>query len=250
MQRRSFVITAALVAGLLLGIVLGPSVRGLSASAQTPTPAPSRAPAQTRPATPNSGLFNLFLDQLAAALNIQRSALDSAITSTGNSTADTAVQQGTLTQAQADALKARVQSGDLGALWGGRGRHGGGPRVAGVQQAMLDAAARTLSITTDELVTQLRSGQTVAQLAQAHNTTEQAVIDAALAAAKTRLDQAVASSTLTQAQADTIYAELQQRGAQILAPRGGKHRSRDGQTAPGTPGAPTAPTAPAGTSGA
>lgn len=250
MQRRSFVITAALVAGLLLGIVLGPSLRGLSASAQTPTPVPSQAPAQTQPAARSNTLFNTFLDQLAATLNIQRSALDSAITSAGNSTADAAVQQGTLTQAQADALKARVQAGELAALWGGRGKHGGGPRVAGVQQAMLDAAARTLTLTTDELVTQLRSGQTVAQLAQAHNTTEQAVIDAALAAAKTQLDQAVANSTLTQAQADTIYAELQQRGAQLLTARGGKQRGRNGQTVPGTPAAPTPPAAPAGTSGA
>lgn len=248
MQRRPLIITMALVAGLLLGIVLGPAVRGLNASAQTPSPTPSQAPGQTQPAAPGSTLFNQFLDQLAGALNIQRSALDRAITSAGTSTADQAVQQGTLTQAQADALKARIQAGDISGLFGGRGRHGGPPRVAGVQQAMLDAAARTLSITTDELKTQLRSGQTLAQLAQAHNTTEQAVIDAALAAAKTQLNQAVASSTLTQAQADTIYAELQQRGAQILTSRGGKHRG--GQAPSSAPGAPTTPTAPAGTSGA
>ena len=36
--------------------------------------------------------------------------------------------------------------------------------MAGVKQAMLDAAAKALNITTDELTTQLRSDQTIAQL--------------------------------------------------------------------------------------
>jgi hypothetical protein len=98
---------------------------------------------------------------------------------------------------------------------------------------MLDAAAKALTITTTELQTQLRSGQTLAQLAQAHNTTEQAVINAALAAAKSQLDQAVSSGSLIQAQADTVYAQLQQQGANLFNPRG---RSR-----PGTPAAPQTP---------
>jgi L-alanine-DL-glutamate epimerase-like enolase superfamily enzyme len=213
MQRKSFVITAALVMGLALGIVLSPMVRGSNASAQTQPPAQAAAPANS--------LWNSFLDKLAGALNIQRSALDSAITSAGNSTADEAVQQGTLTQAQADALKARIQAGDIGALRGGRGDKLGGPHMGGaVQQAALDAAAKALNITSAELLTQLHSGQSLAQIAQAHNTTEQAVTTAALAAAKTQLDQQVTAGTLTQAQADAFYAHLQQQGAQLLTPRG------------------------------
>ncbi|HEX6292528.1 MAG TPA: hypothetical protein VFZ66_25300 [Herpetosiphonaceae bacterium] len=239
MQRKSFVITAALVMGLVLGVVFGPTVRGTSVSAQT------QPPTQTQPASPGASLRNIFLDKLAAALNIQRSALDSAIVSAGNSTADEAVQQGTLTQAQADALKARIQAGDAGALWGGRGGKLGGLHKGGaVHQAMFDAAAKALNITTDELMTQLRSGQTLAQLAQAHNTTEQAVISAALAAAKTQLDQQVASGSLTQAQADAHYAQLQQRGSQILAPHGRGHRGRGMPDVPGAPTTPQTPTTP------
>jgi hypothetical protein len=223
MQRKSIIITAALLAGLALGIIVGPTVRSSVASAQV------QLPQQGQSAAPGGSLWSLFLDKLATALNIQRSALDSAIVSAGNSTADAAVQQGTLTQAQADALKARIQAGDLGALFGGRGGHGGpgGAQFDAVKQAMLDAAAKTLNITTAELQTQLRSGQTLAQLAQAHNTTEQAVVSAALAAAKSQLDQAVSGGSLTQAQADTIYAQLQQQGANLLAPHG-----RGGRVAP------------------
>src|SRR4029079_3489218 len=134
--------------------------------------AQAQPPGQGQSVAPGGTLWNLFLDNLATTLKIQRSALDSAIVSAGSSTADAAVQQGTLTQAQADALKARIQAGDLGALLGGRGGPGGpgGIHVLdSVRQAMRDAPAKTLTITTTELQTQLRSGQTLAQLAQAHN---------------------------------------------------------------------------------
>lgn len=234
MQRKSFLVVAALAAGIAFGVVFGPSIRGTPASAQTQPPTPTPAQTQPQQGTAANSLRNTFLDKLAAALNIQRSALDSAIVSAGSSTLDEAVQQGKLTQAQADALKARLQSGDLGALPGGLRTFGG------VQQAMVNAAAKALNMTTQELMTDLRNGQTLAQLAQAHGTTEQAVTDAALAAAKTQLDQAVSKGTLTQAQADAIYARLQQAGTQLLAPHGrgfngGGRQWQRGPKAPQTP---------------
>ena len=232
MRRRSFVTAVALVLGLALGVAVGPSLRAGVANAQT-TPQ-----GQT---TTGTSLRSLFLDKLAAALNIQRATLDSAITTAGTETADAAVQQGTLTQPQADALKQRAQQDGIWAFGGGRGGKLRGAHVAGIGQAMLDAAAQALGITADELKTQLRSGQTLAQLAAAHNTTEQAVTDAALAAAKTKLDEAVQAGTLTQAQADSIYAELQQRGLNFAGKgpgRGGNHGRRG---APASPEASPAP---------
>jgi hypothetical protein len=226
MQRRSYIITAALVVGLALGVVLAPSIRSTIASAQTPTPAQTTA----------DSLWSTFLDRLAAALNIDRATLDSAMVSAGNSTADEAVQQGRLTEAQADALKQRLQQGDFKPLLGGRGGKGiGGHHLFGTGQAMLDAAAGALNLSSDELRTQLRSGQTLSEIAQAQGTSEQAVIDAALAAARTQLDQAVTAGTLTQAQADAIYSDLQSRRADLLTHRGRGHGMggrgwRDGTT--------------------
>lgn len=231
MRWRSFGIAAALVAGLALGVVLGPFGQGSVASAQTPS------------ATTGSSLGSLFLDKLAAALGIQRSALDSAMTSASASALAEAVQGGTLTQAQADALTARVQAGDYGALFGGRGGHRGGPRVAGLREAMEDAAAQALGITVDELRTALRDGQTVAELAAANGTTEQAVTDAALAAAKSELDQAVAAGTLTQAQADAAYAQLEARGL-LLPGRGGPGGHRGDRVPPADTTTPETTTTP------
>ncbi len=239
MQRKSFVITAALVIGLTLGVVFSSALRSSIAGAQT------EPPAQAQSSSPRDTLWNLFLDNLAEALNIGRSELDTAITNAGTSTADEAVEQGILTQEQADALKARVEAGDPGVFWGGR--HGvwgdrggkfGGPRLHGVRQAMLDAAAQTLNITTDELMTQLHSGRTLDQIAQDHGTTVEAVTDAALAAADTELDQAVADGTLTQAQADEIYARLQEQGAELLDHHGHRHGGRGWRSGPAAPESP------------
>ena len=231
MRKTSIMLGVMLLAGLALGMVAGPMLGG-TASAQTQPVAPAQQGAAS------DTLRTLFLDKLAAALNIQRSALDSTITSAGTSAVDTAVQQGTITQAEATALKARIQAGDVGVLFGGRGGRGGpgGVRVEGLQEAMLDAAAAKLTITRDELVAQLRSGQTLDQLAAAHNTTAQAVVDAALAAAKTKLAAAVTAGTITQAQADALYAQLQQRGAQLFT-----HGGHGGRGVPGGPQAPRQP---------
>lgn len=203
----------AIALGLVLGIAIGPLASATVASAQSlPT---------AQAVFPGVSLWNDFLDQLAAALNIQRTTLDSAIQTAGNKTIDNAVQQGTLTQAQGDALKARLQAGDIGVLWGrGRGRGPGMQALANVHRAMLDAAAQKLGLTTTDLIAQLRSGQTLTQIAQSKGIAEQDVINAALSAAKTQLDQEVANGTLTQVQANAIYTSLQQKGAMLFTPRG------------------------------
>ncbi len=122
-MQRKFLITAALVAGLAFGIVIGPSVRGI-ASAQDPSPTPSASASAST--SPRATLWNSFLDKLAAALNIDRATLDSAIVTAGNGTADEAVANGTLTQAQADAAYAQLQERGAQLFFGrGPGRHHG-----------------------------------------------------------------------------------------------------------------------------
>ncbi|MGC9039070.1 MAG: hypothetical protein ACP5MJ_06150 [Roseiflexus sp.] len=228
MNLSRLLIIGAIAAGLVLGIAIGPLFSAAPVRAQSSPTAPS--------GISRASLWNDFLDQLAAALNIQRATLDSAIQSAGSKTIDNAVQQGTLTQAQGGALKARLQSGDIGVLWGrGRGKGPGMQALVNIRQAMLDAAAQKLGMTRSDLLTQLQNGQTLAQIAQSKGVAEQDVINAALAAAKTQLDQAVANGSLTQAQADAVYANLQQKGSLLFAPRGRGFHGRGWWGAPVTP---------------
>ncbi|TDA69920.1 MAG: hypothetical protein D9V47_03790 [Clostridia bacterium] len=75
--------------------------------------------AEEKPAAPTA-LPQVFLDKLAAALGIDRGALDKAIQEASTSTVDAAQAQGTITQDQADQIKSRIQEGGT-PFWGGMG---------------------------------------------------------------------------------------------------------------------------------
>jgi hypothetical protein len=120
-----------------------------------------------------------------------------------------AVASGKLTQAQADAMSANLQQRLTDLVNGAfpKGGPGFGFHVGG-----LDAAATYLGLTADQLRTQLESGKTLAQIANATSGKSAAGLIAALVAdAKKDIAAAVSAGKLTQAQADTITSDLQQR---------------------------------------
>jgi hypothetical protein len=93
--------------------------------------------------------------------------------------------------------------------FGGRDGFRGGPLHGGDDLA---AAASYLGITQDDLVTQLGSGKTLRQIANATNGKSAAgLIDALVAQEKTELAQAVSDGRLTQTQADEVEQSLKQR---------------------------------------
>ncbi len=69
-------------------------------------------------------------------------------------------------------------------------------------------SAKTIGVTTKALVTELRSGKSVAQVAGEHGVSTQTVVDALVSAADARVDKAVSNQKLTSAQAATIKAKL------------------------------------------
>ena len=91
---------------------------------------------------------------------------------------------------------------------GGRG-HGGG---RGLGQTELEAAAKVLGMTTDELSTALKDGKTLADLATAANVDIQDVQDAINAAhteeMRTQIAQSVSDGTMTQEKADWLLEGL------------------------------------------
>lgn len=116
------------------------------------------------------------------------------------------VDDGTLTQAQADAVVERLR-----AERPDRAGHGRGDRRANRRVRLREAAgvaAETIGITTDELRTAVQDGQTVAEVAEANDVDPQIVIDALVEHATTKIDQAVADGRIDEARADEIKAHL------------------------------------------
>ena len=113
------------------------------------------------------------------------------------------VANGTITQSQADAVIAALEAArpEGGPGFGHGFGHG----------ADLEAAATAIGITEDELRTALQSGQSLAEIAQAHGVTPQAVIDALVVDAKADVAERVTSGDITQAEADQKLAALADR---------------------------------------
>jgi hypothetical protein len=149
---------------------------------------------------------------------IETAAKDLGVTSTELSAAlkkaliarvDAQLQAGTITEAQATSLKARINSGAFafGPLGGPRGGGFGHHRGAG-----LAAAATYLGKTEAELRTSLESGKSLADVAKATSgKSVDGLVAAIVAAEKKELAAAVTAGRLTEAQQKEILAGLEQR---------------------------------------
>ena len=98
-----------------------------------------------------------------------------------------------------------------------------------VAKLALSTSAKTIGISAKDLVTQLRDGKTVAEVAQAHDVDPQTVEDAITKAIDDRIDQAVAAGKLEEPRAATLkdkVAERVQKFVEDTPPRAGHHGER------------------------
>ena len=151
---------------------------------------------------------------------------------------DAALAQGRITKAQADALKARIQSGDYPPFFGpgfgpGFGHFHRGPPLFGER---LSAAAEYLGLTQAELRTKLSSGRTLANIAKARGKSVDGLKQAILDDAKAKLDAAVKEGKLTQAEADEIYARMKSHVDDLVDHGMFRFRFRDGDRLGPPPG--------------
>ena len=121
------------------------------------------------------------------------------------------VKDGTITQTQADAVAKGIQ--DARAAHGeGKGGHGGGHWDGmgrfGEGKSVIDAAAKALGITSDDLIQQVMNGTTVAKIAEAKNVPLNTVVEAAVKEISTKIDAAVTAGKMTQAEADAAKTNL------------------------------------------
>jgi polyhydroxyalkanoate synthesis regulator phasin len=147
-----------------------------------------------------------IIDDAAEELGIPSSKLTDALQKALSDRVDEAVAAGRLSKAEGDELKERIQSDDF-PLIGGL-RHG--PGHAGFF-GHLDEAASYLGLTESELRSELQEGKSLAQVARDHGKSVDGLVDALVASPKERLDQAVASGRITQAEANSTLADLKER---------------------------------------
>ena len=133
------------------------------------------------------------------------------------------VEAGTITQDQADAVIAALV--EAGPSKGDRSPRGDG--------AGMDAAAQALGLSTDELQSALRDGQTLAQIAEAEGVDQQVVIDALTAAMATHLDERVDAGEITREQADERLAEATERIPERVENGRPERGERGGRGGPG-----------------
>ena len=151
-----------------------------------------------------------IVNDVATQLGIEPSKLTDALKKALARRVDAAVASGRLTKEQAEALKERIESGEVPLVLGPpRGGHF-------AHFADLDAAAAYLGLAPAELRTQLERGKTLAQIATDRGKSVDGLVDALVADAKTRLDQAVAAGRLTEAQEQAILADLKERISDLV----------------------------------
>ncbi|HEX6032415.1 MAG TPA: hypothetical protein VFY90_13365 [Tepidiformaceae bacterium] len=149
---------------------------------------------------------------------------------------DARVAGGAITQDQADQAYARIEqrlpefmdsTHHLG------GHHLGGRILRGLQN-MLGSAADVLGLQPSDLAQRLRGGETVATIAGEQGVPVDTVIDAIVADADARIDQAVANGKIDQARADQVKSKLQERVTTFV--NEGPRRRHDGAAMQGNHG--------------
>ena len=149
------------------------------------------------------------IDAAAQDLGVSSAKLSSALKAALVDRVDAELKAGTITEAQATALKARINSDSFVLFGGGLGPKGGG---FGRHGTSLATAATYLGVTQAQLRTDLQSGKSLADVAKATDgKSVDGLIAAIVAAEKDRLAKAVAAGTLTDAQQTQLLANLEAR---------------------------------------
>jgi polyhydroxyalkanoate synthesis regulator phasin len=155
------------------------------------------------------------IDDAAAQLGITPSELSDALKEALKNRVDEAVDEGRLTEEQANELKERIDANEYPFL-GGPWRHGSGLRghwhggFAHRGFALLEASASYLGMSEEELREELRD-KTLAQIAGEHGKTAAGLVQHLVAVQTKRIDEAVDDGRITEEQATELKEGLDER---------------------------------------
>ena len=207
-----------LVLGLVLGVIVGPSLQALAAGSH-----PAAAAAVTT--TPTNDYCQLYEQTVLKNLpGVSQQELENANKAGAQAVINKLYADGKITQAQqaqadqelsqyannpcaALAAAAKAKAAGKGAT---SGATGSGQALSAARSAILAAVAIPLKTNATALQSELASGKTIAQITTAQGVQKAAVDKAYLAAAQAQLAKAVSAGALTQAQSDLAYSYLQQ----------------------------------------
>jgi hypothetical protein len=144
-----------------------------------------------------------FLDDVAAQLGVTTGELEQAFRQAALERVDAAVAAGRLTVSQADRLRERIQSGKPPLRPHPVGR-------PGLLLGALHEAAGYLNLAPLQIMRDIRSGKSLAQIAEEHGKTADGLEQALLGAVRSHLQQAVQAGRFTQAEADQLLSGLGQ----------------------------------------
>jgi hypothetical protein len=113
--------------------------------------------------------------------------------------------QGTLTQQQAQAVRDAVRDEVKQGRQSRKDRRG---ELRTIRREGLKVAAGTIGISEDDLLKELKSGKSIAQVAQEHNVDRQRVVDALNTFGRQKIDEAQAKGTIDEQQAARLRERL------------------------------------------
>lgn len=203
-MRKRIVLAAALGGVFVVGLLGGMIVSG---------GLPVFASSNSAQSSATSNYCQLYEQTLAQQLGVSVSQLSAANQTAIQTVINQMVKDGKITAAQQAKLEQRAKQFEAhpcASLLGGHGKHKLGKALGKARLAVATAVAGKLGISVDTLKSDLKSGQTLQQIASARNVSVDDLNATYLAAIKTQLDQAVANKILTADQENTLYNRIQQ----------------------------------------
>jgi hypothetical protein len=152
------------------------------------------------------------LAQIVAAQGKTVTGLEQAVEAAAKTKLDALVSAGTITSAQEQAILAKLQTGLDTLVNSAHTRtpgRSGMPRAGGaILSAAIQAAATALGVTPAQLESDVKAGQTLAQIAAANGTSITTLEQSIESAVKTQLDKAVGAGRLSSTQEQQLLTEL------------------------------------------
>jgi hypothetical protein len=206
-----FAVGGVVVAGA--AVLVTASAAGLSVGFHSSSPQPSQAETVTVASKSKaSAVCSDFITHLSSDLGKSQSQLNSAVQKAIGETLADEVKNGDLTQAQADAIKARLASQPPCTIVGSlKPPAGSQATISAYTQQLMAAAAAALGVSDTTLKADLAKGMNLSQIAAAQKppVTEAQFRTKLIAQLTPLLDAAVKSKKLTSVQEQMILKQLQ-----------------------------------------